>query len=75
MTTNQAAADSINLTGAGMLTAREVAALIRTGERAVIRKSAAGLMPAPVIMGRIRRWPTALIRAFVAGEWRPEPGK
>ena len=41
---------------ARLLTVREVAALLHLGERSVWKFSACGELPAPIKVGRLRRW-------------------
>lgn len=51
-----------------LMNVQEVAGLLRISDRSVWRLVASGDLPAPIALGRSRRWPRAQIEAWVAAK-------
>jgi len=49
-----------------LLTVRDVAFLLRLGERTVWRLCSIGELPAPISVGRSKRWTRRIIEKYVA---------
>ena len=58
--------DSLHLLGV-----KELARRLRISERSVWAHAKTGLMPAPLRIGRSRRWPAAAIERWIAGGCQP----
>lgn len=60
------AARKVNSMQSGLMTVREVAAMLKVSQRQVWKLTSAGRLPAPIRLGRSVRWRASDIDKFIA---------